>query len=575
MFYVAPYEADAQLAFLSRHKIVDVVISDDSDCVPYGVKTVLFKLGATGWGSELKRRSLGANEDLSFNGWTEEMVRVLLLLLESRCSKVVVDMLSDVDEQFLQLCVLAGCDYCPSIYGVGIVTAYKLVSQYKTPAEVLKALQQKTETLMPKNFAEQFYSAILTYRHQLVFDPRDDVSLNLSFSLYCMSRPHVNLLSCQLQKLKMLNPLDVSMDILPRVDKGLHFLGNVELRDDVVACIASGQIHPVTHESYAWKNTAAAVLCEEQTAASLKQRRTRSSTSSESSGIVLPRRLRRNTEVVTAGSTYTPSGSSQEEPIPSTKKSREAPRVRYEKPRPSSRSSWMHLNSVLGSSDHIVNFRSPKVSENFTPLAALHKPPVSTHTSSMDMLHLKKFDRRPMHSHAKRVRNPTNRRRDGKGSGFEGEVLCRVDQGHTPNFETSSDSRLSLAGALCHSDRLTDDAEGRLPQKPKRPRVFERPPSVPSTRSSPASEDSSRKQLVRPTPFGCDNGRSSTSSNDNGFHWTLPPRHSQQPRSLLSRTATSASNYAFTTSAEEKWDRILGDEIDDDGTNSSGSQIED
>ena len=80
MFYVAPYEADAQLAFLSRHKIVDVVISDDSDCVPYGVKTVLFKLGATGWGSELKRRSLGANEDLSFNGWTEEMVRVLLLL---------------------------------------------------------------------------------------------------------------------------------------------------------------------------------------------------------------------------------------------------------------------------------------------------------------------------------------------------------------------------------------------------------------------------------------------------------------------------------------------------------------
>jgi hypothetical protein len=75
-FYVAPYEADAQLAFLSRQKIVDVVISEDSDCVPYGVKTVLFKLSPDGWGSELKRRSLGANEELSFVGWTEEMVRV-------------------------------------------------------------------------------------------------------------------------------------------------------------------------------------------------------------------------------------------------------------------------------------------------------------------------------------------------------------------------------------------------------------------------------------------------------------------------------------------------------------------
>ncbi|GMF66125.1 unnamed protein product [Phytophthora lilii] len=73
-FYVAPYEADAQLAFLSRQKIVDVVISDDSDCVPYGVKTVLLKLTPDGWGSELKRRSLGANEELSFVGWTEEMV---------------------------------------------------------------------------------------------------------------------------------------------------------------------------------------------------------------------------------------------------------------------------------------------------------------------------------------------------------------------------------------------------------------------------------------------------------------------------------------------------------------------
>ncbi|POM69416.1 nuclease 1 [Phytophthora palmivora] len=95
-FYVAPYEADAQLAFLSRQKIVDVVISEDADCIPYGVKTVLFKLNQDGWGSELKRRSLGANEELSFVGWTEEM--------------------------FIQLCVLAGCDYCPSIPTEGIIT---------------------------------------------------------------------------------------------------------------------------------------------------------------------------------------------------------------------------------------------------------------------------------------------------------------------------------------------------------------------------------------------------------------------------------------------------------------------
>lgn len=38
--------------------------------------------------------------------------------------------------QFVQLCVLCGCDYCPSVPGVGIVTAYKLVETYKSPIKV-------------------------------------------------------------------------------------------------------------------------------------------------------------------------------------------------------------------------------------------------------------------------------------------------------------------------------------------------------------------------------------------------------------------------------------------------------
>lgn len=46
-FYVAPYEADAQLAFLSRTKFVDVVVSEDSDLIPYGCKTVRTRIELT------------------------------------------------------------------------------------------------------------------------------------------------------------------------------------------------------------------------------------------------------------------------------------------------------------------------------------------------------------------------------------------------------------------------------------------------------------------------------------------------------------------------------------------------
>lgn len=44
---VAPYEADAQLAFLSRTGVVDVVITEDSDCLPYGCKKVRGRLVLT------------------------------------------------------------------------------------------------------------------------------------------------------------------------------------------------------------------------------------------------------------------------------------------------------------------------------------------------------------------------------------------------------------------------------------------------------------------------------------------------------------------------------------------------
>lgn len=41
---VAPYEADAQLAYLIKQDIVDVIITEDSDTVPYGCKEVKYFL---------------------------------------------------------------------------------------------------------------------------------------------------------------------------------------------------------------------------------------------------------------------------------------------------------------------------------------------------------------------------------------------------------------------------------------------------------------------------------------------------------------------------------------------------
>ena len=43
-YYVAPYEADAQLAYLSKAGLVDCVITEDSDLLALGCKRILYKL---------------------------------------------------------------------------------------------------------------------------------------------------------------------------------------------------------------------------------------------------------------------------------------------------------------------------------------------------------------------------------------------------------------------------------------------------------------------------------------------------------------------------------------------------
>lgn len=44
----APYESDAQLAYLSQRRLVDLVITEDSDLLLYGARAVLFKLDNDG-----------------------------------------------------------------------------------------------------------------------------------------------------------------------------------------------------------------------------------------------------------------------------------------------------------------------------------------------------------------------------------------------------------------------------------------------------------------------------------------------------------------------------------------------
>lgn len=87
---VAPFEADAQLAYLSSSGYVDSVISEDSDMIPYRCKEMIFKLDKDGSCQRLVLQHIydrvpAAKNELDFRKFSKDMM--------------------------LSMCVAAGCDY--------------------------------------------------------------------------------------------------------------------------------------------------------------------------------------------------------------------------------------------------------------------------------------------------------------------------------------------------------------------------------------------------------------------------------------------------------------------------------
>ncbi|XP_062207052.1 exonuclease 1-like isoform X2 [Phragmites australis] len=190
-YIVAPYEADAQMTFLSVNKLVDAVITEDSDLIPFGCSRIIFKMDKFGQGVEFQITRLERNRELDFNGFTRQML--------------------------LEMCILSGCDYLPSLPGMGVKRAHALIQKLKCHEKVIKHLRYSAVSV-PPHYEENFKRAIWAFKFQRVYDPATEDIVHLS------SVPH-----------------DISED--------LEFLGPW-LPQNVAKGIALGNIDPLTMEPF-------------------------------------------------------------------------------------------------------------------------------------------------------------------------------------------------------------------------------------------------------------------------------------------------------------------------------------
>ncbi|CAD8102762.1 unnamed protein product [Paramecium sonneborni] len=198
---VAPYEADAQLAYLSLTEYVDVIITEDSDLIAYGAKKVLYKLDKFGYGEEIDYEVIQTCSDYNFQNWHHQ--------------------------KFLTFCILSGCDYLGSINGIGIKRAYQIVATSQNYRQAIDNLQRKQKVSVPFDYIESFEKAYLTFLFQRVFCP-------VQRKMVTVHTFDTDLLYPQMKSL---------------LEGNLDFLGNV-YTDMLIQDIADGKICPQDLKPY-------------------------------------------------------------------------------------------------------------------------------------------------------------------------------------------------------------------------------------------------------------------------------------------------------------------------------------
>ncbi|CAB0020367.1 unnamed protein product [Nesidiocoris tenuis] len=195
---VAPYEADAQLAYLNLAGFAHIVITEDSDLLLFGCERVISKKFLKGFSSTFKvqRGECSAQKPLPLTSqivisnciysyfilsqqvlFKLDLVGNGLLIEQSKlhlAMKVHPDKFSM--DKFRHMCILSGCDYLNSLPGIGLSKACKFIKR-TAETNISRALTKMGAHLNMANlvvspeYREKFLVADSMFKHQPVFDP--------------------------------------------------------------------------------------------------------------------------------------------------------------------------------------------------------------------------------------------------------------------------------------------------------------------------------------------------------------------------------------------------------------------
>jgi len=154
---LAPCEAEAQCGALAKQNKVFATVTEDMDALPFGTPVMI--------------RNVNNKKEPVVEINAEEMLKEMGFSFE----------------QFIDLCILCGCDFSDKIEGIGPIKAFNLISEHKKLENVFEALKKENESsarkkkfIVPENFA--FEEVRELFLKPVITDPSEITVLNLAMT---------------------------------------------------------------------------------------------------------------------------------------------------------------------------------------------------------------------------------------------------------------------------------------------------------------------------------------------------------------------------------------------------------
>ncbi|GEQ67359.1 hypothetical protein JCM33374_g1023 [Metschnikowia sp. JCM 33374] len=151
-YVVAPYEADPQMVYLEKIGVVDGILSEDSDLLVFGCRRLVTKLNDYGECIEICRDDFHRVPRMALDKYTHAQWRLVA--------------------------ILSGCDYTKGIPGVGLKTAFNVVSRLGDLTSIIASFKADNKTI-PDEFLDEALKADLAFQYQKVFDPASNAVTTL------------------------------------------------------------------------------------------------------------------------------------------------------------------------------------------------------------------------------------------------------------------------------------------------------------------------------------------------------------------------------------------------------------